>query len=179
MNKFRSRAAVSIAALAAFSMTAAPALARGHGDWSRHRHHHRDRIDGGDVLAGLLIIGGIAAIASVASKSSTDRNTDDRYRYPGGPEYGESDDRGYDDADRGARPDYPGAGAPGSFDEAVERCADEIENGDRRIATVDNVGRMGDRYSVEGRLEDDRSFACRVDEDGRVRSVSVDGRAML
>jgi hypothetical protein len=176
MNKFRSRLAVSIAALATFAVTAAPALARGHGDRGRHHHHHRDRIDGGDVLAGLLIIGGIAAIASAASKSSKNREADDRYRYPGGPDYGEDDDRGYGE-DRGARYGAPGTGAPGGFDEAVDRCADEVEDGERRIATIDNVGRVGGRYSVDGHLDDGRVFACSVDDEGRVRSVAVDGRA--
>ena len=44
---------------------------RGRGGWGRGgwggRHHHDDGIDGGDVFAGLLILGGIAAIASAAS----------------------------------------------------------------------------------------------------------------
>ena len=58
MKFFRSRTAASLAALAAFSMTATPVFARGYDRWGRHHHHHRNNgIDGGDVLAGLLIVG--------------------------------------------------------------------------------------------------------------------------
>src|SRR3546814_5987608 len=70
MNMFRSRAATSMTALAAFAMSATPVLAHGYGGWGRHYHRHGDGIDGGDVLAGLLIVGGIAAIASAARKSA-------------------------------------------------------------------------------------------------------------
>ena len=58
--------------LAALATTALPVAAEAHGRWDRGgwggRGWHRDRggVDGGDVLAGLLIIGGIAAIAKSA-----------------------------------------------------------------------------------------------------------------
>jgi hypothetical protein len=179
MMKSRSRAAASIAALAAFSMTAAPALAHGYGDWGRYRGHHHDRIDGGDILAGLLVVGGIAAIASAASKSSRDSQAREPDRYPGGPDYGEPEERGYDEAPDN-RPDYPGgAREQGSFDEAANHCADEIERGERKVDTIDNVGRRGDRYEVEGRLTDGRGFACSIDDAGRIRSVAVDGHAVI
>lgn len=46
----------------------------GYGGWGGYRHHHHgDGIDGGDVLAGILILGGIAAIATAASNNSRDR----------------------------------------------------------------------------------------------------------
>ena len=58
--------------------------------WRGYRH--RDRVDAGDVLAGVLIIGGIAAIASAASNSSRNRDyRDDRYRND--YRYRSSDDR--------------------------------------------------------------------------------------
>jgi hypothetical protein len=48
----------AVAAAAILATTAAgPADARG-----RHRHH--DRVDAGDVIAGALLVGGIAALAS-------------------------------------------------------------------------------------------------------------------
>lgn len=164
-----------MAALAAFSMTAAPALARGHGDWHRGRHHHHrggGGIDGGDVLAGLLVVGGIAAIATAASKSDRDRPREEPY--PGGPYDGAPRDGGYG---RDDGPDVPRAG--GSFDMAVDACADELQRGERRIGSVDEVRRMGGRYSVEGMLEDGRGYACSVDESGQIRSVAVDGRALI
>lgn len=51
-------------------MVATPVLV--HDRYSWHRHYRHDGIDGDDLLAGLLVVGGIAAIASVASKSSRD-----------------------------------------------------------------------------------------------------------
>ncbi|MCT2400136.1 hypothetical protein [Novosphingobium mangrovi (ex Huang et al. 2023)] len=180
MKIFRSRTAASLAALAALSMTATPVFARGYDRGYPRHHHHRGGIDGGDVLAGLLIVGGIAAIASAASKSNREPVREDRYAYPGGPAYDES---GYVEVPpvRGyAGSDYPGGPvAAGGFDGAVDACTGEIEGGDRRIGSVDNVRRMGERYSVEGQLEDGRGYACSVDESGRVRSVAVDGRAMI
>lgn len=210
MKMLRSRGAAAIAAFAALSMTATPVLARGHGGWDRHyRHHHGNGIDGGDVLAGLLIVGGIAAIASAAGKSARDDRADERGRYPESPDYSKPQDRDYSETpgrnDDEAVPDYgsddrdyseagrndddgvsdygsdDSAAAParGSFDDAVGRCEDELERGERRIGSVDNVSSAGDRYSVEGRLEDGRGFACSVDRDGQVRSVAVDGRALI
>ena len=68
MKMFTSRPAVAIAAAAMLSVTATPVLARdwgwgGGGGYGRHHRHH-DRVDAGDIFAGVLILGGIAAIAS-------------------------------------------------------------------------------------------------------------------
>ena len=73
MNLYKSRAALVAASLAAVALTATPASAR-------HWRHH-DRVDGGDVLAGVLILGGIAAVAAAASSSNRSREARD-YRYP-------------------------------------------------------------------------------------------------
>ncbi|MCB2079495.1 MAG: hypothetical protein KDE55_17595 [Novosphingobium sp.] len=165
-------------------MTATPVLARGWGDYGGYRHHHRDRIDGGDILAGILVIGGIAAIASAASKSAKDnrerdrRYPDDDYRSgrngdyrnaPGG--YG-SDDR--DDRYRQG----PGSGDI-SLGTAVDACVDEVERARRDVDSVDSVGREGDGYRVEGRVTDGRDFSCTVDADGRIRRVAVGGQAVI
>ena len=67
----------TIATIAAGAMaisSATPAAARDHRD--------RDGISAGDVIAGALIIGGIAAVASAASKYDRDyRYRDGDYRY--------------------------------------------------------------------------------------------------
>lgn len=162
-------------------MTASPALADGY----RHRRHH-DRIGAGEIFAGLLMIGGIAAIASAASKSR-DRDAEDRRApYPGGPYDQQQDDAPeYGDApqpdDTYRDREEPGV-APwrdlGGRDEAVDICADEIERGDRRIDTVDTVSREGEGYRVEGRMADGSTFACGVGEDGRIRRVAVGGQAI-
>ena len=47
----------------------------------RHRHyrHRRGGVDAGDVIAGVLILGGIAAIADAASKNNRRERRDERY----------------------------------------------------------------------------------------------------
>ena len=163
-----SRIATSLAAMAAFSMAASPALA--HGRWD-HRHH-RGGGDGGDVLAGLLVVGGIAAIAVAASNADKRDETrghaepDRPAPYPGGPEYGRpapdwhdgdagpyadrAPDTGDDEAggyDRGGEPDEEGAPPP---DEAAD------------------VGPRGGSF-------DQAVDACRDDmERGERRVVSID-----
>lgn len=196
MRIFRSRTAVSLAALAALTMTASPALAHGRDGW-RYRHHRGGGIDGGDVLAGVLVIGGLAAIMSAASKKDKDADQAQPYRYPGGPQ---AEDQGYGDqgyGDEQAGPDYGARddqveAAPadadrgtargsfgGSFDGAVDACSAALDRSERQLDTVENVRRMGGRYSVEGRLQDGHDYACSVDDGGTVRSVAVDGQAMI
>ena len=103
-----------------------PALAQGYpgggfGDRGYGRHHDRG-IDAGTVIAGVAVIGVLAAIASAASNSSRSRN------------------RGYNDRYRGNVK---------SEDQAVDACASRIEqrygNG-ARISNVDNVYRTRDGY---------------------------------
>jgi hypothetical protein len=170
MQTFRSRPAAAIAIAAALSLTATPAFARGWG----HRHH--DRIDTGDVLAGVLVIGGIAAIASAASSRNKQAREAEDYRYPDRDDraedgyhvppadYGERDDRSYGDR------------AGEHLDGAVDNCVGEVERGNRRVDTVDSVNRSADGWTVEGRA-DGRDFTCSVDRDGRIRGVTVDDRA--
>ncbi|MEL7686509.1 hypothetical protein AAG592_03300 [Citromicrobium bathyomarinum] len=111
--------------------------------YRRYRYHrrHRDRIDAGDIIAGAVIIGGIFAIASAASKNS---NRNDRY----------------DD-------DYVNSS---DFDRAVDSCVNRVER-DRRIGSVDNVGRTRSGYSVSGTLSNGSGFLCEVNGAGRVLRV--------
>jgi len=173
---FRSRTATALAAAAALSLTATPAMARG---W----HRHGDGIDGGDVVAGLLIFGGIAAIAAAASSSSKNRQTrtDDRNRDDGYRDDGYRDERNYrDDGPRYApREDDRGNYAPSgnwrsgvSVDGAVDACVGEVERGSRAIDSIEAVNRDGDGWRVSGRVRGGNDFACSVDGGGRVRSVS-------
>jgi hypothetical protein len=166
-NKFKRSAAV-LALAASASMVATPAMARGWGGgWGGHARHH-DRIDGGDVLAGILIVGGIAAIASAASKAARQqgdyRQPQPRYREEV-PRYGEADDR----------PEWrDGTGIDG----AVNRCIDEVNRGRNRVGEVESVNRDGGGWRVAGTTTGDSSFSCVIDRDGRIRSVSVAGRAI-
>lgn len=166
-----SRISASLAVIAAFTMVASPAMARGWGGshWGGHRHHRGNGIDGGDVLAGLLILGGIAAIASAADKADKRQNDSDApYPEPddraSAPRYGDAPERDY----------QPGNGG---IDAAVDTCVQEVERADRRISSVDTVQRDGEGWRVEGQVGNGRDFACSVGGNGRIRSVTVDGRA--
>jgi hypothetical protein len=56
------------AAAAALLVTAAAPAQAGH--W---RHHHHDNVDAGDVVAGAVIVGGIAAIASAITQGNREK----------------------------------------------------------------------------------------------------------
>lgn len=180
MQFFLSRTAAALAVLGALSVTATPVLARGYrgyDDWGRH-HRHRDSggVDAGSLLAGLLVGGAAVAIATSANRKSSDNRDDEPapYRYPGGPAV---DEQGYGDAP--PLDDAPVGMSQGNFGGAVDACSAELERGNNHVDSVEGVRRMGDRYSVEGRLQSGSPYACSVDETGHVRSVAVDGRAMI
>ena len=156
------RVGTALALAASISMAASPAMAR-----DRHHHrHHRGGIDAGDVIAGALIIGGIAAIASAASKPKQPRVVE-REPYPDTrPEY---------------RPEY-GPRAPvseryvgGGIDNAVDMCVDQVERGEDRVESVDNAARTADGWRISGQLGAGGAFSCWIDNDGRIRNVDLGG----
>lgn len=125
-TKVFAKGGIATAAVGAMALAGATPAQAGHRD--------RDGISAGDIIAGAVILGGIAAIASAASK--------DRYR-------------GYDDRDR-YRESYYGGGSPRS---AVERCVNAVERDARRsgyrFADVTQIRDVDDtRYGwrVQGRL---------------------------
>ena len=186
MASFLSRFASSAAVAAALSMAATPAFASplpqvggadrqtfhgptswsidretAHHGWGGRGWHHRDGVSAGDVLAGVLLIGGIAAIASAASKSNNDKNYRDDY--PDRDSYPERS-QNYDSR--------PSDGyRSGGMDNAVNMCVNEIERGQDRVANVDNAARNGDGWSVSGQLEAGGGFTCSIDNDGRLRGI--------
>lgn len=178
MTRRFSRSAAVLASAAVLSMVATPAMARprgwggGWGGWGGgwgHRHH--DGIDGGDVLAGILIIGGIAAIASAASSNNKARRAEPEYRYPDPPV--RQDQRGY--AGNDDRPQWnEGTGING----AINRCIDEVSRGKTGVDTVDSVNRDGEGWRVQGKVTSGDDFTCSVDGDGRIRQVAIAGRAI-
>jgi hypothetical protein len=164
---------VTAAALAAtmLATSAAPAMAQGYpggypgggygnswggggygNDGYRHRRHNR--IGAGDVIAGVAILGVLAAIASSGSKR---RGSDDRYgdRYRGGIN---------------------------NENAAADACAQAAEQRGGQVTGVDNVRRTSDGYSVRGTLSSrggtdrygQQRFACEV-RYGAVESVRIDG----
>ena len=131
-----------LSAAAATLVAAAPAEAR-HGYWGRGH----DGIDAGDVIAGALIIGGIAAIASAASNDRYGRGYDYRdrnYRYGYG--YG-----------GGYRGDDYGYGNGYGSRRAVEQCVNAARReasryGWARVTDVTTIDRIRGGYVVRGRL---------------------------
>lgn len=126
--KFMSKTTLFVAAAATAVAASTPAMARD------DRRHDRDGIDAGDVIAGALIIGGIAAIASAGSRN--DRGYDrDRY---------DRNDNGYYRDGYGSRT-------------AVEQCVRAAEQnasryGRARITDVTSINRIRGGYEVRGRL---------------------------
>ena len=148
------------------------------GGWSPYygrRHHHHDGIDAGDVLAGVLILGGIAAIASAASNTNKNKNRDyrDRDEEYRNQDYRDGDyrDRNYPDdrydyRDSQTREYSTGRG----IDNAVDTCVGEVERKDQ-VDSVEGVQRSASGWAVEGTLRDGRGFTCTIDGSGRVRGI--------
>ena len=197
MNAKFSRTAAALSLAAVLSMAATPALARdrnwggyGGGHWGRHH----DRVDAGDIFASVLILGGIAAIASAASNSNKAKRERSRdYQYPdqsyprqsypqrdSSADYGNDSGPDYDDSRGESRWDPNGevSGQSRGLDRAVERCASEIERGDRRIDEIEEVAREGNGWRVTGRVTGGDNFECTVDRDGQVSNTKLDGRAL-
>ncbi|WP_271438479.1 hypothetical protein [Pontixanthobacter luteolus] len=128
------------------------------GDYYRRYRHRRHRgVDAGDVIAGVLILGGIAAVASAASNNSRNER-----RYPAPPPR-------YPDNDRRSN---SGQG----IDRAVDMCLSEIER-DVRVDSVDSVDRSGDGWRVTGRIYNGEGFTCRIGNDGAVDGITYGGRS--
>ncbi|MEZ5682082.1 MAG: hypothetical protein R3E14_12405 [Erythrobacter sp.] len=121
--------------------------------WHRYRRH---RVDGGDILAGVLILGGIAAIASAAKNSQDRRYRDRDYRrpYPEQPR----GDWGYQNND--AR----------GIDRAIDTCVNEVER-NARIETVDTVNRNARGWEVTGTIYNGDGWTCSIGQDGRIDAI--------
>lgn len=140
---------VGTAVIAGLSLIAAPASAGGRGHYGRH-HQGRDHASTGDVIAGIMVLGAIAAIASEAS--SKDR-----------PEYSESD------------VDLPQSGYRASgMDRATDMCVAEVERGRDHVQDVDSASRSAAGWFVSGSMADGRAWTCRIGADGRNATVEVE-----
>jgi hypothetical protein len=131
--KYLSKATLALAA-AATAISATPAQA------GRFDRHHGDGIDAGDVIAGALIIGGIAAIA-VAASNDRDSRYDDRYDRRGDYSRG-----GYDYSDRRF-------GSRAAVDQCVRAAQRQASRyGRARVTDVTRIDRVRGGYEVRGRI---------------------------
>lgn len=159
--KTLSKAMVGTVAAGAMAIASAtPALAD-------HRDGNHDGISAGEIIAGALIIGGIAAVAGAAD-NDRDRGRDYRYDragYPYGGDYengrGYGDGRGYDN-DRGHGRGWGhgrGGWRGGSPRSAIERCVRAAESeasrhsyGRADVTDIRSVRERRDGYEVRGRI---------------------------
>jgi hypothetical protein len=128
-------------------IAAAPANAR------YDRWGHRDGIDAGDVIAGALIIGGIAAIASAGNNRNSGYGYGGNYGYRDGHRYGYRDDY------RGDRRYDNNGYYENGYDsrQAVNQCVRAAQReasryGWARVTDVGDIYRIRGGYEVRGRL---------------------------
>lgn len=140
-NKIAKGGIATLAAGAMALTAAAPAAARD--------RHDNDGISAGEIIAGAVILGGIAAVASAASKDRGDY----RYRTQGGGYYND----GYYNNNR-----YGYRGNPRS---AVEQCVNVARNEARRsgyrYAQVTDIRDVDDKrygWKVKGKMVVDGSY---------------------
>ena len=120
---------------------------RGYRDYRGYRGY-RGRTSAGDIIAGVAILGTIAAVASAASKNR-DR---DRYR------------------DRRYRTSAPRYDTSSGLDRAVDQCVREIER-DVRIGDISGVDRTASGWNVTGTLYNGDGFNCRIGNNGRIENI--------
>ncbi|MGB7407446.1 MAG: hypothetical protein WA908_02990 [Pontixanthobacter sp.] len=123
---------------------------RGRYDRGRYYRHRNRGVDAGDVIAGVLILGGIAAVVDAASKGDRDRD------YRNAPDY--RDRRGRYDNQSG-------------LDRAIDICRSAVDR-DARVENIDSVNRTRTGWSVTGTLFDGEGFTCRLNNNGAVDGIS-------
>jgi hypothetical protein len=179
----KNKLAAATAVAAAFSLIATPVAAAElprpaavkafDGDAlnvDRHRRRWRDNdVDAGDVIAGVLVLGAIAAIAS-SNKGDRDRDRDRDYDYDNDRDVDidvDDNDVGYQDPGENSR-----YGARG-IDSAVSMCVNEVERRSARVGTVDSATRSVEGWHVAGSLEGGAPYSCAIGNDGRIGEVVV------
>ncbi|WP_083734202.1 hypothetical protein [Sphingopyxis sp. KK2] len=175
------KAAVGAATAGALMLGSTPAMAR---------DRDGDGISAGEVIAGAVVLGGLAAILSSGGNDRYDSRYDGRYRddyrgdYRGGGRYD-------NDARYGYGYDYNRYGNSRS---AVNQCVNAVERGSRRYGNTDvtqvtSIDRKRDGYKVKGRVVvrdgyggrwgrggyyDQGKFSCDI-RYGRVQDIKFSG----
>ena len=122
---------VGTAAAAAMAVSATPAMAK---------HRDKDKVSAGEVIAGVAILGGIAAILS--SGNNRDRRYDNDYRYGRNDRY-----------NRNRHGDY----RRNNSRRAVNKCIRRAErragrNGYAKVTDIRDIDRTRYGYRIKGRL---------------------------
>lgn len=131
----------------------------GRGGWDGGWRGDDDDIDAGGVIAGILLLGGIAAVASAASHSSHDNATYRNSDYqPRRERYRDNDSSSYYDQ---------------GMARAVDMCTRQVERGRYQIDGVDHAERNADGWFVSGTVRDGRDFTCHIGNDGRLQNIDI------
>ncbi|MBY8823723.1 hypothetical protein [Sphingomonas colocasiae] len=194
--------AVSAALLATSVAPAAARPYRGHhGGWNGGWHHRDRGVRGGGLLAGVVILGGIAAIAGMSAKK--DRQVDDEIAYRNrayqnrdrtADAYADrSDDGEWRGDDAGGRIDSPAiddahAGNDAQVirdeDAAVDACAGAAEDeahaygSNASVRDIADVQGEGTEWRVSGTVETRNGYRDRASARGftcTVRYGQIDG----
>ena len=192
MTLSKSKLAAATAIAAACSLAALPAAAaqlprvpgqampqdpdalnvegHGHGGYhGGHYGHHDDwHIDGDDVLTGVLILGGLAAIAGIAGSHQHTQPYPVPAPYPDAPPP-PPQDSGYQ------TPPPSQNYRAGGMAQAVDVCVSEVESSRGAVGSVDRASRSGEGWYVAGQLDGGGPFACWLDADGRVTNIRAGG----
>jgi hypothetical protein len=145
----------------------------------RYRHH-RDRIDAGDIAAGIGILAGIAIIADIASKSKKNKRRTQGDQYPDSypqeryPQERYPQDSRQDTRDAVPSGRYNNGNDVGAAVDACARAAEQKAGDNARVGAIDSVTREGSGWQVLGTLSDgDRKFNCAT-SNGVVDTIRLD-----
>lgn len=128
MNTFAKAIAGTVAAGAMVASSATPAFAR---------DHRGNGISTGDVIAGAVVLGGIALLASAASDNSSNRSYGyDRAGYRGRDDWGRMNPRS----------------AVQQCVQAAERGAERYSHGRAKVTDIRNVRETRRGFEVKGRI---------------------------
>lgn len=182
MNKL-SKAAIGAATAGAMMLGSTPAMAR---------DRDRDGIGAGEIIAGAVVLGGLAAILSASDNDRYGDRYSDRYDGRYGDRHDNRNRGRYDNDPRyGYGYDYNRYGNSSS---AVSQCVNAVERGSRRYGNTDvtqvtSIDRKRDGYKVKGRVVvhdgyggrwgrggyyDQGKFSCDV-RYGRVQDIKFSG----
>ncbi len=130
------KALIGTAAATAMAVSATPAVAK-HGDY-----RNNDKISAGEVIAGAVILGGIAAILTSGKDKYRDRDYNRGHRGDRG--YGYNDGYNHNYRHRGSR-------------KAVKRCIRRAENrasrfGNAKVTQIRDIDRTRYGYKIRGRI---------------------------
>ncbi|WP_202131677.1 hypothetical protein [Aurantiacibacter rhizosphaerae] len=136
------------------------------GEANQYRRYRRDRyrgyrhrnrgVDAGDVVAGVVVLGALAAIIGSSNK---DRDRDYRYDRRDRVRYDDRRDRNHGN--------YESSGV----ESAVDMCVDQVEYADKRVENVDEAQRSASGWNVSGTLSTGQSWRCFIDNGGEIRSI--------